>query len=75
MPDVNTITDGRQMRALTGLGLATFCALAEPFARDCRAEADARFSGGATTPTPGWWRAQKAGWLARNRGGYSSCIT
>ena len=32
------------MRALTGLDLATFCALAEPFAAGCQAEADARFS-------------------------------
>ena len=44
MLEVNTITDDRQMRALTGLDLATFCALAEPFAAGCQAEADARFS-------------------------------
>ena len=44
MLDVNTITDDRQMRALTGLDLAAFCALAEPFARGCREEADARFT-------------------------------
>lgn len=44
MLDVDTITDDRQMRALTGLDMATFCALAEPFARGCQQEADARFS-------------------------------
>ena len=44
MLDVNTITDDRQMRALTGLDLAAFCALTEPFARGCREEADARFT-------------------------------
>ncbi|WP_345113785.1 transposase family protein [Hymenobacter algoricola] len=44
MLDVHTITGDRQMRALTGLDLATFCALAEPFAASCQAEADARFS-------------------------------
>ena len=44
MLDVNTITDDRQMRVLTGLDLAAFCALAEPFARGCREEADARFA-------------------------------
>ena len=32
------------MRALTGLDMAAFCALAEPFAGDCQQEADARFS-------------------------------
>lgn len=32
------------MRALTGLDLATFCALVEPFAAGCQAEAEARFS-------------------------------
>ena len=32
------------MRALKELDLATFCALAEPFAAGCQAEADARFS-------------------------------
>ena len=44
MLDVNTITDDRQMRALTGLDLVTFCALAEPFTAGCQAEADAGFS-------------------------------
>ena len=44
MLEVNTITDDRQMRALKELDLATFCALAEPFAAGCQAEADARFS-------------------------------
>ena len=44
MLDVNTITDDRQMRALTGLDLAAFCALAEPFAAGCQQQADARFS-------------------------------
>ena len=44
MLDVNTIADDRQMRALTGLDLAAFCALTEPFAAGCQAEADARFS-------------------------------
>lgn len=39
---VNTITDDRQMRVLTGLDLSAFCALAEPFAQGCQAEADAR---------------------------------
>ena len=32
------------MRALTGLDLAAFCALAEPFVAACQQEADARFS-------------------------------
>ena len=45
MLEVHTTTDDRQMRALTGLDLAASCALAEPFARGCQAEADARFSG------------------------------
>lgn len=31
------------MRALTGLDMAAFCALAEPFAHGCQQEADARF--------------------------------
>ena len=44
MLDVNTILDDRQMRALTGLDMAAFCALAEPFASGCQQEADARFS-------------------------------
>jgi hypothetical protein len=44
MLDVNTITDDRQMRALTGLDLAAFCDLAEPFAQGCQAEAEARFT-------------------------------
>ena len=35
MLDVNTILDDRQMRALTGLDMATFCALAEPFTSGC----------------------------------------
>ena len=35
MLDVNTITDDRQLRALTELDLATFCALAEPFTAGC----------------------------------------
>ena len=43
MLEVNTITDDRQMRALTGLDLVTFCALAEPFTAGCQAEADACF--------------------------------
>ena len=42
MLDVNTITDDRQMRALTGLDMAAFCALAEPFSAGCQQEADAR---------------------------------
>ena len=45
MLEVHTITDDRQMRALTGLDLAASCALTEPFARGCQAKADARFSG------------------------------
>ena len=44
MLEVHTTTDDRQMRAPTGLDLAASCALAEPFARGCQAEADARFS-------------------------------
>ena len=44
MLDVNTIADDRQMRALTGLDSAAFCALAEPSAAGCQVEADARFS-------------------------------
>ena len=44
MLDVDAITDDRQMRALTGLDLATFCALAEPFSAGCQQEADARFT-------------------------------
>ena len=43
MLDVNTITDDRQMRALTGLDLEAFCALSAPFAAGCQQEADARF--------------------------------
>ena len=41
---MHTITDDRQMRALTGLDMAAFCALAEPFAAGCQQEADARFT-------------------------------
>lgn len=44
MLDVDTITDDRQMRALTGLDMAAFCALAEPFSVGCQQEADARFT-------------------------------
>ena len=44
MLDVNTITDDRQMRALTGLDMVAFCALAAPFAQGCQQEADARFT-------------------------------
>ena len=44
MLDVDTITDDRQMRALTGLDLEAFCALVEPFVTSCQQEADARFS-------------------------------
>ena len=44
MLDVNTIGDDRQMRSLTGLDMAAFCALAEPFTSGCQQEADARFS-------------------------------
>lgn len=44
MLDVNTVTNDRQMRALTGLSLTTFCALVAPFAAGCQQEADARFS-------------------------------
>ena len=44
MLDVNTITDDRQMRALTGLDLEAFCALVEPLVMGCQQEADARFS-------------------------------
>lgn len=54
MLDVDTILDDRQMRALTGLDMAAFCALAEPFATGCQQEADARF----TTQRP---RQRKAG--------------
>lgn len=43
MLNVDAITDDRQMRALTGLDMAAFCALAEPFAVGCQQEADARF--------------------------------
>ncbi|RZK16593.1 MAG: transposase family protein, partial [Hymenobacter sp.] len=41
---MNTITDDRQMRALTGLDMTAFCALAEPFAAGCQQEADAHFT-------------------------------
>lgn len=44
MLDVNTITDDRQMRALTGLDLEAFCELVEPFVTGFQQEADARFS-------------------------------
>ena len=44
MLDVNTMNDDRQMRALTGLDMAAFCALAEPFAEGRQQEADARFT-------------------------------
>ncbi|MGI4835945.1 MAG: helix-turn-helix domain-containing protein [Janthinobacterium lividum] len=44
MLEVHTITDDRQMRALTGLDLAAFCDLAEPFAQGCQQEAEARFT-------------------------------
>ena len=44
MLDVSTITDDRQMRALAGLDMAAFCALAEPLALGCQQEADARFT-------------------------------
>lgn len=43
MLDVHTITDDRQMRAVTGLDLTTFCALTEPFALGCQREVDACF--------------------------------
>ena len=46
MLDVSTITDDRQMRALTGLDLAAFCALTEPFMAGCQAEANVCFSVG-----------------------------
>lgn len=41
---VDSITDNRQMRALTGLDMAAFCALIVPFAVGCQQEADARFA-------------------------------
>jgi hypothetical protein len=44
MLDVNTIADDRQMRALTGLDLAAFCALVDAFAAGCQQEADAQFT-------------------------------
>jgi hypothetical protein len=44
MLDVNTVTDDRQLRSLTGLNLAAFADLIEPFAAGCQQEADARFS-------------------------------
>ena len=43
MLDVDTITDDRRMRALTGLDMAAFCGLAEWFSVGCQQEADARF--------------------------------
>ena len=54
MLDVNTILDDRQMRSLTGVDMAAFCALAESFAEGCQQEADARFSAQ-------WPRQRKAG--------------
>lgn len=44
MLDVPTITDDRQLRALTRLDMAAFCALAQPFAAGCQQEADAYFT-------------------------------
>ena len=44
MLDVNNIAEDRQMRALTGLDMAAFCALADPFAEGCQQEANARFT-------------------------------
>jgi hypothetical protein len=44
MLDVHTVRDDRQMRALTGLDLATFCALVKPFTTGCQQEAEGRFS-------------------------------
>ena len=44
MLDVNTIVNDRQKRALMGLDMAAFYALAEPFASGCQQEADAGFS-------------------------------
>ena len=44
MLDVNRVADDRQMRCLTGLDMAAFGALIEPFAAGCQQEAEARFS-------------------------------
>ena len=44
MLDVNTIAEDRQMRALTGLDMTAFCALADPFAEGCQQEANAHFT-------------------------------
>ena len=62
MPDVNTITDDRQMRALTGLDLGALCALVEPFVTGCQQEADARFS--EQQPRQRWRGGERKGMLA-----------
>ena len=54
MLEKHTTTDDRQMRALTELDLATFCA----FRAGLPSQSRCPLFGGATTPTPGRWRAQ-----------------
>ena len=44
MLDVHKITKYRQMRSLTGLDVAAFTALIQPFAEGHQAEIDSRFS-------------------------------
>ena len=76
---VDTVIDDRQMRALTGLDLAAFCALSEPFVAGCQQEADARFSeqrprqrrAGGGGPAAG----ARACWPVRNRNYCSFCTT
>jgi len=75
MLEVNTITDDRQMRALTGLDLATFCALAEPFAAGCQAEAAARFSGEQPPANAALVVGAKACWSVQSRNYCFCCFT
>ena len=47
MLDVHKITEDRQMRSLTGLDMAAFTALIDPFTEGRQAEADSRFPSNA----------------------------
>lgn len=78
MLDVNTVADDRQMRSLTGLDMAAFAGLIEPFAAGCQQEADARFSPSAPASAPAsaaLGQAARACWPAPNRSSCSSSTT
>jgi len=59
MLDVNRIVDDRQMRALTGLDMAAFCALEEPFASGCQQESRRPFFRAASAAAQGWRGTQR----------------